>query len=74
MVNIKSKIHYEHGFRKIVILVLIIILIISVIATTTLYIKNSVLEKKEAKEEPLITEETNIFDNLPSEPPSLPPE
>jgi len=77
VINIKTRIHYERNFRKIIILILVVIIIISAIATTTLYIKENFKHKKgffksELKDD--IEGTLDIFDNLPSDPLSLPPE
>ncbi len=73
--KVRKRIHYERNFKKIIILILIIIVIISTIATTTLYIKgNFKLKDVVPTIKPKIKEEINIFDTLPSEPLSFPPE
>jgi phage-related holin len=71
--KVKRRVHYERNFKKVVILILVIIVAISAIATTTLYIReNFKLKTDILKIE--VKKEINIFDNLPSEPLSFPPE
>lgn len=71
--KVRKRVHYERNFKKIVILILIIIVTISAIATITLYIRGN-FKLKDDVVKPKIKEEINIFDNLPPEPLSFPPE
>tara|TARA_Y100000310_G_scaffold245984_1_gene251043 strand:+ start:4339 stop:4569 length:231 start_codon:yes stop_codon:yes gene_type:complete len=71
--KVRRRVHYERNFKKVVILVLIIVIAISAIATTTLYIKGNFKLRNDIIK-PIVKKEINIFDNLPPEPLSFPPE